>query len=244
IVSVFLGELPECFVLEQGLTAYPWHVDTKYYEVNVNLCALETKSLGSQEYANSVQAVVIYFDSENPCGLEEVNKWIPYVKEYEVDIQILLCVQCKEVNENVAQEWCLKEGYELIELEPKLDEEWESEQDFIETTGIKRVKQALEAHVWPNLTLKDRKEPTSMSALLHGGVCRSTAIDHGLMFLYLDDLLSDEHSDLGFSELFNQLMSMKERASSLPHDKRKEFAELVVRAYWQAIDGDEKELFE
>lgn len=53
-----------------------------------------------------------------------------------------------------AQEWCVQRGYELVELDPELDEEWESEQDFIETTGIKRVVQALQAHIWPDLTLK------------------------------------------------------------------------------------------
>lgn len=53
----------------------------------------------------------------------------------------------------LAQEWCVKKGFELVELDPEVDE-YESEQDFFETTGIKRVIQALHAHVWPNLTMK------------------------------------------------------------------------------------------
>lgn len=56
-----------------------------------------------------------------------------------------------------AQEWCVKEGFELVELEPEVDEEWEAEQDFIETNGIKRVIQALHAHIWPNLVMKGKK---------------------------------------------------------------------------------------
>jgi hypothetical protein len=52
------------------------------------------------------------------------------------------------------QEWCVEHGFELVELNPELDPEWEEEQDFIETTGIKRVVQAMHAHLWPNLRMK------------------------------------------------------------------------------------------
>jgi hypothetical protein len=43
-------------------------------------------------------------------------------------------------------------------LNPELDPEWEEEQDFIETTGIKRVVQAMHAHLWPNLQMKGKKK--------------------------------------------------------------------------------------
>ncbi|RZF31894.1 hypothetical protein LSTR_LSTR015803, partial [Laodelphax striatellus] len=66
-------------------------------------------------------------------------------------------------------------GFELVELDPELDPEWEAEQDFLETTGIKRVIQALHAHVWPNLAMKERREPTSFNSLLHGGFPPSDA---------------------------------------------------------------------
>jgi hypothetical protein len=42
-------------------------------------------------------------------------------------------------------------------LNPELDPEWEQEQDFIETTGIKRVVQAMHAHLWPNLQMKGKE---------------------------------------------------------------------------------------
>lgn len=52
------------------------------------------------------------------------------------------------------QEWCVEQGFELVELNPEIDVEWEEEQDFLETTGVKRVVQALHAHLWPNLHMK------------------------------------------------------------------------------------------
>jgi hypothetical protein len=42
-------------------------------------------------------------------------------------------------------------------LNPELDPEWEEEQDFIETTGIRRVVQAMHAHLWPNLQMKGKE---------------------------------------------------------------------------------------
>lgn len=58
-----------------------------------------------------------------------------------------------------AQEWCIARGYELVEINPEKDEEWEEEQDFLETTGIPRIVQALHAHVWPELNMKGMANP-------------------------------------------------------------------------------------
>lgn len=60
------------------------------------------------------------------------------------------------VNYVSVQEWCVEQRFELVELNPELDPEWEEEQDFIETTGIKRVVQAMHAHLWPNLHMKGK----------------------------------------------------------------------------------------
>lgn len=64
-ISVILGvdELPEPSQIEDGINAYPWHIDTKYYTTDVNLCSVEKKTLGSEQFAVSVEAVVIHFDS-------------------------------------------------------------------------------------------------------------------------------------------------------------------------------------
>lgn len=47
-----------------------------------------------------------------------------------------------------------------------------------------------------------------------------------------------------FSELFSQLLSMKESVRPLPLNERKAHAEQVVAAFWRAIGGDEEELGE
>lgn len=42
---------------------YPWTIDNKYYSAEVNLCVVPSKFLVTAEIAESVQALVIYFDS-------------------------------------------------------------------------------------------------------------------------------------------------------------------------------------
>uniref|UniRef100_T1HZI5 Alpha-and gamma-adaptin-binding protein p34 n=1 Tax=Rhodnius prolixus TaxID=13249 RepID=T1HZI5_RHOPR len=238
IIKLILGDLPSSQQCED-MNIYNWHINTKYYEADVRLCSKQDRSLSTPEFASSVEV----------------------------------------------QEWCVKEGFELIELEPLIDEEWDSEQDFIETCGVDRIIQALHAHVWPNLVLKERRDPTTMAGLWHGGFCKSTVTDHesnlstrmsddeaGLCLLEYkgenssrsreeegddsfrsrrmldnieptpEELFNDEATD--FCDLFSQLPMMKERASSMPSEQRKKFAEDVVLAYWKAIGGDKDEILD
>jgi len=60
-------------------------------------------------------------------------------------------------------------------------------------------------------------------------------------YLFTDELLEDSGGVAGFSSLFDQLQSMKERVQGLPSDQRKACAEQVVMAFWRAIGGDEDE---
>lgn len=55
-----------------------------------------------------------------------------------------------------AQKWCISNGWELVELEPNSAEPEHSdeEDDFPESFGFKRIRQALHAHTWSNLTMK------------------------------------------------------------------------------------------
>lgn len=62
------------------------------------------------------------------------------------------------------------------------------------------------------------------------------------MIILGDPNIEDTSDD--FTELFAQLLSMKESVQSLPPNERKAHAEQVVTAFWKAIGGDEEELAE
>ncbi|EHB12141.1 Alpha- and gamma-adaptin-binding protein p34 [Heterocephalus glaber] len=65
------------------------------------------------------------------------------------------------VSQQKAQEWCIKHGFELVELSP--EEFPEGDDDFPESTGVKRIVQALNASVWSNVVMKnDRNQGFSL----------------------------------------------------------------------------------
>nr|XP_010953906.1 alpha- and gamma-adaptin-binding protein p34 isoform X1 [Camelus bactrianus] len=82
---------------------------------------------------------------------------------------ILVCDRVSEngVNRQKAQEWCIKHGFELVELSP--EELPEEDDDFPESTGVKRIVQALNANVWSNVVMKnDRNQGFSLLSSLAG----------------------------------------------------------------------------
>jgi len=58
-----VNELPAPTCVVENVVSYPWHVDTKYYTADVSLCITDNRTIGSEDFAKAVQAVVISFDS-------------------------------------------------------------------------------------------------------------------------------------------------------------------------------------
>ncbi|CAK6432117.1 unnamed protein product [Pipistrellus nathusii] len=136
---------------------YPWTIDNKYYSADINLCVVPNKFLVTAEIAESVQAFVVYFDSTQKSGLDSVSSWLPLAEAWLPEVMILVCDRVSEngVNRQKAQEWCIKHGFELVELSP--EELPEEDDDFPESTGVKRIVQALNANVWSNVVMKNER---------------------------------------------------------------------------------------
>ncbi|XP_013920313.1 PREDICTED: alpha- and gamma-adaptin-binding protein p34-like [Thamnophis sirtalis] len=68
---------------------------------------------------------------------------------------ILVCDRVSEngISRQKAQEWCIKHSFELVELSP--EELPDEDDDFPESTGVKRIVQALNANVWSNVVMKN-----------------------------------------------------------------------------------------
>ncbi|XP_036910101.1 alpha- and gamma-adaptin-binding protein p34 isoform X1 [Sturnira hondurensis] len=148
---------------------YPWTIDNKYYSADINLCVVPNKFLVTAEIAESVQAFVVYFDSTQQSGLDSVSAWLPLAEAWLPEVMILVCDRVSEngVNRQKAQEWCIKHGFELVELSP--EELPEEDDDFPESTGVKRIVQALNANVWSNVVMKnDRNQGFSLLSSLAG----------------------------------------------------------------------------
>ncbi|KFV57194.1 Alpha- and gamma-adaptin-binding protein p34, partial [Tyto alba] len=151
---------------------YPWTIDNKYYSADIHLCVVPNTFLVTGDIAESVQAFVVYFDSTIKSGLDSVSEWLPLTEEWLPEVMILVCNRVSEngVNRQKAQEWCIKHGFELVELSP--EELPDEDDDFPESTGVKRIVQALNANVWSNVVMKsDRSQGFGLLSTLAGANC-------------------------------------------------------------------------
>ncbi|XP_072421380.1 alpha- and gamma-adaptin-binding protein p34 isoform X1 [Chiloscyllium punctatum] len=163
------GDLPERFDHQNGVRSYPWTIDNKYYTATVHLCVVPNKFILTKEIADSVEAFLIYFDSTTKTGLDEVSTWLPLTQEWTPEVLILVCDRVSDngVSRQAAQQWCIKYGFELVELNP--EELPDEEDDFPESTGVTRIIQALNANVWSNVEMKtDRPQDFGILSSLTG----------------------------------------------------------------------------
>ncbi|XP_016852810.1 alpha- and gamma-adaptin-binding protein p34 [Anolis carolinensis] len=147
-------ELPENVSTDIGARLYPWTIDNKYYSAPIHFCVVENRFLVTAEIAEAVQAFLAYFDSTTISGLDSISSWLPLVEEWLPEVMILVCDRVSEngVSRQKAQEWCIRHGFELVELNP--EELPDEDDDFPESTGVKRIIQALNANVWSNVEMK------------------------------------------------------------------------------------------
>ncbi|KAL3061468.1 hypothetical protein OYC64_009604 [Pagothenia borchgrevinki] len=147
--------LPEPIKQEETVAWYPWIINNKYYTADVRLCVVPSPFQMSSEIAQSMQAFIAYFDSTVKDGLEKLHTWISVVEDLAPEVLILVCGRVCEtgVTRHEAQQWCLAHAFELVELNPQ--ELPDEDDDFPESTGVKRIVQALNANVWSSVEMKD-----------------------------------------------------------------------------------------
>lgn len=303
-----LNELPSSSCILENVFSYPWNVDTKYYTADINLCLTDDRTIGSKEFAKSVQATVITFDTMKMSSFDEVKMWLPYLKEIQSPVQILVCDRSTEydvITRRVLIGWCLDNGFELVELNPVESDDGSDEDDFKESFGIQRIVEALSCHSWPNMIMKDKpsfrssyfeklmnetaianksiedskvvsivenevldeKEMKEVKKNLNASSSNSAFVSSGSEEVenrsidsslpnsttklssqqIIDTLLrSDDTSaatdDESFEKLFERLQMMKETASSMPTDQRKEYAKDVTIQFWKSIGGNLEEI--
>ncbi|XP_068169972.1 alpha- and gamma-adaptin-binding protein p34 [Antennarius striatus] len=147
--------LPDPSKREESVAWYPWTINNKYYTADVRICIVPTTFQMSSEIAQAMQAFIAYFDSTVKDGLEKLHPWISVVEDLAPEVLILVCDRVCEngVTRHEAQQWCLAHAFELVELNPQ--ELPDEDDDFPESTGVKRIVQALNANVWSSVEMKD-----------------------------------------------------------------------------------------
>ncbi|XP_050507816.1 alpha- and gamma-adaptin-binding protein p34 [Diabrotica virgifera virgifera] len=221
---------------QPGCLQHPWNIDTKYYTAQVNLLGIETTEIEKDEdFLSRIEALIIHMDSNSKTGLDDLKKWEFLGDVWNVDVKLLLANYCTDntnITKSQALEWCLKMGFEFIELYPTIQKSDHEDDIVTEKFGVDRVIEALHSHTWSNLLMKERKKPKPIVS----NIGKDTQEEHATIFS--NDNLDD------FTDLFSQLQTMKDSLQGMPVNQRKQCAEQMVTAFWKAIGGEEEEIFD
>ncbi len=152
------------------------HLDTKYYTADA---AVRVRSLHDddeqQEEADEPDAVVLVFAAADAASLAAAQRWAAARTAPAADVQLLVANKCDALVSRpaggaaaereglyggaavpAAAAWCLDNGFEYVEAAagaPAADAALCLDGD---RQGVARVREALEAHAWPGLSLKGR----------------------------------------------------------------------------------------
>lgn len=235
---------------EPHTITHAWEINTKYYTAQVNICGITDQFVRTDEFNNKVEALIVHMDTNKVSGLLDIEKWINIENDCDPDVKILLtnyCTTDTKVTKLKAIEWCLKHGYELIELYPTINLPAEEDTLMKEKFGVDRIIEALQTHVWSNLIMKEKPQVMNNAKNNEGDFEKqgTTDIDEtnnvDLDCSILNDVLTND-AVTDFTELFSQLHMIKESMKSMPLNQRKQCAEQMVTAFWHAIGGDEEEI--
>ncbi|XP_015589932.1 alpha- and gamma-adaptin-binding protein p34 isoform X3 [Cephus cinctus] len=222
---------------------YIWNIDNKYYTAQILLCTTENPWTNISLY-EGIEALIIYHDPQAEQAAQLLDDWMPLINSIsEAEILLFVCNALPDgaIKDQVV-EWCTLHKFELVEFGSVDAKEVADQEDENEKHGIDRIIEALHAHAWPNMALKEKASSDVNNVGEQLGNIRLANADTLHMDSILDGIMGAENTDFG--ELFGQLMAMKEHAASLPANERRIAAEQLVTAFWKAMGGDPSEIEE
>ncbi|PIK62184.1 putative alpha- and gamma-adaptin-binding protein p34-like [Apostichopus japonicus] len=146
--------------LDPNICGYLWHIDNKYYFADVILCHLKEET-NTSFIPHEIEAIVSVIDDQT-ISFDKAKKYWKELEDLDPATRIIVChgfTKAGGVRRREVIEWCIDNSFELVELnKSEFDEDEEEEDEFQEPYGSNRINQALHAHNWPNLEMKDRDE--------------------------------------------------------------------------------------
>lgn len=158
-----------------------WDLDTKYYTAQVLVeCQLPTEQAAPA--AATCGGLVLVFAADQKSSFHAVRDWVEHLPSDVADVRLCIankidklvrpdCPQQVQRSTLLAEavQWCADSLFEYIEVsssDAEVDQQlvWEEQQQ-----GVSRVKEALEAHMWPGLKMKPKQMQQGKQALPAAG---------------------------------------------------------------------------
>ncbi|XP_029174233.1 alpha- and gamma-adaptin-binding protein p34-like [Nylanderia fulva] len=228
---------------ENDIVDYLWNIDNKYYTSQILVRTTESKSCKLP--MEGINALIVYHDPQAHTVDQELE-YLASLSNSLTTAEVFL-FSCSAITDTLLRDkvlnWCLHNKFELVELDQTGDSESDTEGNKY---GIERIIEALHAHTWPNIILKNKPcadETHEVNEI--GEQFENIQLTHDLSERLhvqdiIDGILGDENADFG--ELLGQFMAMKEQIASLPSNERRAVAEQIVAAFWKAMGGDHLEI--
>lgn len=157
-----------------------WNLDTKYYTAQVVVdCQTLTDEAASA--AAICGGLVLVFAADQQSSFNAVKDWVEQLPSDVADVRLCIANKIDKLLKHSchceqpavqrtplldqAVQWCADNLFEYVEVsstEPEVDQYLVCEE---QQQGVKRVKEALEAHMWPGLTMKSKQMQQGKPAL-------------------------------------------------------------------------------
>lgn len=251
VIAVFVSKSltkEEANIIIKSLTKkeYPenkgWQIDNKYYKTNVNICMYD-KNFADLVTENEVEAAIVFFNSKKD-SLSDLELLTKKVGCWSPSIKLMICESLdddknsKFLHRQPVINLCLEQEFELIEMKPE-SEDFE-EDDY----GVCRLKNALEAHTWPQMILKNSN--FGKSSTISNDISTKKESELNNEEKEIQDSKSDDkdlESDLdSFDDLMSKMYLFKEQLHLKSREERLKFAEDAVTSICEKLLAEEDEL--
>ncbi|KAF2359927.1 hypothetical protein FHG87_009318 [Trinorchestia longiramus] len=228
-----------------------WYLHNKYYSVYVFLIVMHQNWRAQSSLLKSMaEAVIIYWDNTKNDSRQRLDDILSDLGELKPEVCLLVCDDFSEdakVSRYDANQWCIQNGWELIELETECSSDSDAdslEDDFVESRGFQRVQGALHANRWSTMKQIAGSAPLD---------CREAMISLEDPFLgqeapqdgseeepeEIDNGANGDNDADDFEDLFARFGQMRLSAASLSREDRLDYAERVATAFLGAIGDDD-----
>lgn len=162
--------------VRQPDATYPWRLDNKYYTADVQFDVRHVDQCAELELESAgYEAVVIVFDAGRQASFDSVQRWYEAAGGGEAELGVQLAVGTREDGLPrstkgepakpswlvAAEKWCTEQLVEYVETWSTTERQQQPAQEAASSgqgsegaSGVQRIREALEAHMWPGLRLK------------------------------------------------------------------------------------------
>eukprot|EP00041_Stephanoeca_diplocostata_P024214 m.607131 g.607131 ORF g.607131 m.607131 type:complete len:348 (+) comp22477_c0_seq3:194-1237(+) len=174
--------------LNSSNTSFEWYIDNKYYTAEVHVRLLRSTE-DPASVAPGLSAFVVLGSRVNEHTLGTLESvWMQHVNAADAEIRLITEYSGENSEDDNARKsatpddssilsWCLEHDFEYIENTASDDIDAEAPLNADKGYGIGRVREALQAHMWPGLKMKGK--PSQSEDTAHSSTTSSAASAQG-----------------------------------------------------------------